>query len=245
MESMREYNGKQILAFLRGKDYAHAGEEEAISLVMNRFDKKKEQTILDIGCGLGGTADFVQHNGWGQVTGFDIESASIDYAKKTYPNIDFRVSDVTKIAKLFHNHFDILYAFNSLYAFSDQIKALTSLNATAKSNAHLAIFDYLDIDGYKNTASLSPFVPIKLITIGEILKKSGWNLLETVVINEKYKEWYSNLVSEIADKKEYMIKNFGLNWYESAYCRYTNLLNAITKKKLGGVIVYAIKSNSL
>ena len=249
MESMRKYTGKHLGAFLRNQNYAHAGEEEAISMVMNKFDKKKEQTILDVGCGLGGTASFIQQAGWGQVTGFDIEAASIDYAKKNYPDVDFHVSDATKIAKIFHNNFDILCAFNSLYAFRDQTKALAALNIAAKSNAYLAIFDYLDLCEnvknplHRNETDGLPFIPIKLSTIKEILKKSGWNLLENVVINKKYEEWYSNLVSALVNNRENVIKKFSINMYDGAYYRYTNILNAIIKKELGGVIVYAIKSN--
>ena len=87
MISMRQYTGKNLVALLRGKNYAHAGEEEAISMVMNYFPKNKDQTILDVGCGLGETSAFIQNNGWGLVTGFDIEKESIDYAQKTYPEI--------------------------------------------------------------------------------------------------------------------------------------------------------------
>lgn len=245
---MRKYTGKHLGAFLRNQNYAHAGEEEAISMVMNKFDKKKEQTILDVGCGLGGTASFIQHAGWGQVTGFDIEAASIAYAKKNYPNVNFYISDATKIAEIFHNNFDILCAFNSLYAFRDQTKALAALNMAAKPNARLAIFDYLDLcensknSLYRNEANGLPFIPIKPSTIGEILKKAGWSLLEHVVINEKYEAWYSNLVSALVNNKEKVIKKFSINMYDSAHHRYTGILNAIIKKELGGVIVYAIKS---
>ena len=73
MTSMRQYTGKHLVAFLRGKNYAHAGEEEAISIVLDEFPKKNDRVILDVGCGLGETANFIQKNGWRLVTGFDIE----------------------------------------------------------------------------------------------------------------------------------------------------------------------------
>ena len=69
---MQHFVGKQMLAMMRKGDYAHAGEEEAIDLVMNKIPKDNTRLILDVGCGLGGTAKYIQDHGWGKVTGIDI-----------------------------------------------------------------------------------------------------------------------------------------------------------------------------
>jgi 2-polyprenyl-3-methyl-5-hydroxy-6-metoxy-1,4-benzoquinol methylase len=83
---MRHFEGKRLLSVIRGSDYAHAGEEEAINLVMSRIPKNNGRLILDVDCGLGGTAKFIQEHGWGQVTGIDIEEESMYMQKKTILN---------------------------------------------------------------------------------------------------------------------------------------------------------------
>ncbi|WP_156411958.1 methyltransferase domain-containing protein, partial [Legionella bozemanae] len=65
---------KQILAMLREGDFAHPGETEAIELSLSPIAKNSEARLLDVGCGLGGTAHYVQKKGWGTVTGVDIDS---------------------------------------------------------------------------------------------------------------------------------------------------------------------------
>ena len=60
MLSLRKITGKKLLSFLRDGDFAHAGETEAINLLMGQFRKKRIQYILDVGCGLGGTAHYLQ-----------------------------------------------------------------------------------------------------------------------------------------------------------------------------------------
>jgi len=106
---MNDFNGKEFLATVRGKDYAHAGEEEAIDLIFSKIPKQENRKILDAGCGRGGTADYVQRNGWGHVVGVDIESQSIEYAKNAYPASEFHAMDVCEIGTRFPEHFDLIW----------------------------------------------------------------------------------------------------------------------------------------
>src|SRR5262249_50260458 len=82
---MNDYSGKEFLATVRAEDYAHAGEDEASELVFKDIPAKVDRMILDAGCGRGGTADYVQRHGWGEVVGIDIEEQSIERAKEKYP----------------------------------------------------------------------------------------------------------------------------------------------------------------
>ena len=80
MTSLWKYVGKQLVSYLRKDDFSHAGEADAINLVIDYFNKNNNQSILDAGCGLGGTADYIQKKGWGQLTDFNIEEKAIEYA---------------------------------------------------------------------------------------------------------------------------------------------------------------------
>lgn len=244
---MREYVGKHILAYIRQDNYAHPGEEDAILRVMNKFDKNPYQNILDIGCGLGGTASFIQKNGWGRIFGFDIETSSIDYAKKTYPNVDYRTSDVNYIHNVFQNKFDILCAFTSFYAFHNQESALLSLNKTTKLGGYLAIFDYLDLCAnevnplFRDDTHSAPFIPLKIDNIEAMLNKAGWQLESLVDISNEFLIWYEQLLSKITARKTELEETFGEAAYQKTYNTYKQMLDVIFAKKLGGMIVYAKK----
>ena len=87
---------KQILSFLRDGNYAHPGEIEAIQLTMQSIAKNPQQLLLDVGCGLGGTAHYLQTYGFGKVTGLDIDHGLITAAKRHYPDVITAEASVLK-----------------------------------------------------------------------------------------------------------------------------------------------------
>src|SRR5262245_54062872 len=115
---MNSFTGKRLLSLIRESDYAHAGEEEAIELALRNEARRPEQLLLDVGCGRGGTADYVRNHGWGSVVGLDSEPDSVARARQVYPEIEFHVCDVTEAASVIGRKFDLIYLFNSFYAFA-------------------------------------------------------------------------------------------------------------------------------
>ena len=88
--------GKAILAMVRGGDYAHPGEEQAIAQVAQELPRAAIRRLLDVGCGRGGTADWFHRHEWGTVVGVDIDSASVDYAQQQYPGVEFVQAEARK-----------------------------------------------------------------------------------------------------------------------------------------------------
>ena len=60
---------KKVLSPIRKGDYAHVGEDQAILRAFLSLPKNPDALLLDVGCGLGGTADFLRSKGYGNVTG--------------------------------------------------------------------------------------------------------------------------------------------------------------------------------
>jgi ubiquinone/menaquinone biosynthesis C-methylase UbiE len=234
--------GKNFLSFLREGNYAHAGEEEAIVMALRNFPKNAAQQILDVGCGLGGTAKFVQDQGWGKVVGVDIEAESIEYANKHYPEAEFHQSDVVNVSEVIKDkRFDLIYLFNVFYAFPDHLKALQALRRVAKDQAQLIIFDYIDFSDNKcsfiKEAELNPLHPENT---RKLLEASGWGCsfkLEDITVD--YIRWYTNLVEKLHKKKEEAIRRFGQNYYDHADDRYTSFIKNFIAGNIGGAIVYA------
>lgn len=249
MLSLRGYIGKQIVSYLRQGDFAHPGEEEAIDLVMNRFSKDRRRQILDAGCGLGGTAHYLQQQDWGKVTGLDIESKSIEYARTHYPDVTFYIDDVCHVNQLFRNKtFDLICLFNSYYAFNNQSGALLALNKIAKTSSELVLFDYSIAssnankrfyrEGYGNQL---PFKPIIIETLNDFLQSTKWQLNELINISDKYILWYEELLQKLKKNENYITDQFGKDAYHKAHVTYSDIYNGLIKEALGGVIVYAKK----
>lgn len=244
--AMQWFNGKRLLSFFRNADYAHPGEEEAVLLTFSKFPKSNNKNILDVGCGLGGTAQLIQDHGWGKVTGIDIEPAAIEYAKKKYPTIDFYASDAMKAHTVIKNKkFDVFCMFSVFSVLADQTTALKSLNELAGNNAELIVFEYTNLtpDGSKpfidKNETHEHFYPIRFSDTEFALQQAGWQCYEIQEINEKYKDWYESLLMRIENKKNEAINLFGETAYEHAKNRYLRMHEALLNGRLGGAILYA------
>ena len=243
---MNSFTGKSILSFLRKGDYAHAGEEEAILRVLRIFPKDGKRLILDVGCGIGGTAKFIQDQNWGKVTGIDIDEESINYAKTTYPDIEFHVCDAVKIDTLFSTSrkFDLICLFNVLYAIKDQAAVLKALWNVANPNARLVIFDYISLNKKKPGIVIhldknTNTVDTDKTDFFTIASKAHWKVDEMHEIDEEYKRWYKDLLNKIADNKEEMRQRFGEDSFLTIEKTYSDIYNVLKKKTLGGAIIYA------
>jgi len=64
--------------------------------------------VLDVGCGGGRDVKYFAEKGF-KVTGIDLSSVMIDYAKKLVPDAEFHVMDVTNI-KLPEDNYDAIWA---------------------------------------------------------------------------------------------------------------------------------------
>lgn len=241
---MNSFTGKQLLALIRGSDYAHAGEEEAIELVLRNEAKRPDQLLLDVGCGRGGTANYVQGRGWGSVMGLDADADSIAHARQAYPTIEFHACDVVDADSVIGRKFDLIYLFNSFYAFADQPRALAVLARLAKESGRLLLFDYTDRSSYADNPLIfdgKPFIPhpVKLISIGDMLHLAGWRLIEVQDITDAYEHWYDILVQRMECKRTEIIASVGAEGFAYVRGQYTGLLGAIRGGVLGGAIIRA------
>jgi SAM-dependent methyltransferase len=243
--NMNSFEGKRILALIRDGDYAHAGEEEAIERALRSVAKDPRSWMLDVGCGRGGSTEYLRRHGWGSLVGIDRDNDSIEYAKATYPEVEFHTCDVLDVSATVTREFDVVYMLNAFYAFADQRGALTALRKVAKHGARLVIFDYA-IGGSPNETDLSVegqvFIPhpIQLAGIGELLRESGWEPGAVGDLSADYTRWYAAFVERIRRKQDEIEKIGGAEWYRFVLSMYSGLHDVIASGKLGGAIVHGI-----
>lgn len=235
---MNDFNGKEFLAAVRGKDYAHAGEEIAIELLFRDVSKDANRKILDAGCGRGGTADFVHRRGWGEVIGIDVEAKSIDYANQTYPDSRFVACDICDAGKRFPGAFDLIYMFNAYYAVVDKAAAMVSLREAARSGTDFLVFDYVTYKPHVAPPDVLSAPPATLEEFSEWMTKAGWQLEHTQNLDEEYVGWYRDFLSRVdslAAKRSY-----SQEMIEPVRKKYSDLLTAIETGVLGGAILRAV-----
>lgn len=236
LKRMNNVLGKKILAEIRGCNFAHPGEEKAVELVFKDLQKDSQKMILDVGCGIGGTASMVQNSGYGKVVGIDIDESTIKEAKILYPNLEFIVSSVDDICDKTAYHFDLFYLLTSFYAFPDHNQALQSLRKISKPNAEIMIFDYAD-NGFNGAKKHNFFNPLKTQTINEVFNKNGWEITFFQDITNFFNESYNYLVGKIQEKKDSIISMSDEETYEFILNSYSNILDDYLNKRLSAVLI--------
>lgn len=235
-----------ILSQLRGGDFTHAGDKEAIDMVVTKLKQEHPEVLkgncLDVGCGFGGTADYLVKQGFKHVWGIDIDKSTIAYAKSKYKGIAFSTLDAAAVSAQFNKKFfSFVYLFNVLYAIEDKGNVLKQLAEVAKPGAILMIFDYSAVDGGEPILDLAgnPMRPISVKEIRQQLQESGWEVLEVRDLRNNFITWYEQLLQKLDEKKQELKGNFLEKDIAKFSATYIHILHHLHRKILGGIIIYA------
>ncbi|MCK4815102.1 class I SAM-dependent methyltransferase, partial [bacterium] len=193
-EFVNSVGGKRILVAIRGGDFAHPGNKDAVDLALAPYLQGFFRRILDAGCGLGGTADYIRQIKGGVVYGVDLSDETIVYARTKYPHAHFFRADLMRGEEVKQNlaalensdsikTFDLICMFNVIYYVSCQLTMLSTLRAMANNKTKLMIFDYTDSGDYeqhrpKSGLNLLP-QPINENNFTQLLSDAGWDLVES------------------------------------------------------------------
>jgi len=246
---------KEIMSEIRGGDYQHPGEEEAIEMAFSKIAKNPRQLLLDVGCGRGGTAHYLQQKKWGNVVGIDINSEVLEVARQKYGATPFPVflcCDVLNVKQTIKNtfidevKFDVIFIFGALCLMPNHVKVLQTLKEVVNKQTRLVIFDCIDYGEYsaenpraENGKILLPNC-IKYNEIDETFLAGGWEKPNVKIIDKKFISWYKNLMQKIIAGREKYSAKYGKKAFSIFEQRYRHLSDIIENKTLGGAIIYTI-----
>lgn len=242
---LNSMHGKKALALVRKADYAHPGDTETVDLVFKRLPQDPSQRVLDVGSGLGVTADYIRRQGWGKVTGIELSHSNVIHANQAYKRCDFVHADVIDAPLVLKPGFDVLVSFNAFFQFPDQAAALRALSQVARPDSQLAIVDFVDRGDYhqhpilENDRPLLPN-PLHLERVEKLLADNGWRLFTIEPLHPMFVEWYRQLVERI-DEAEAKIREVTPDgFFEHLRDIYAQLREAMNENRLGGAIVRAV-----
>lgn len=243
-----------LLSELRDGDYAHAGEEEAIEIVLKKAlalnPNLKIGKVLDVGCGFGGTLAYLKTNGFKNLYGVDINKASITYAQEKYTGIHFVEGDALDVKNIFPNQiFNLFILFNSFYAFKDKKSLLSKLAKSSKPESLLAIFDYSCPDNPKDLSVIDfagkDMRPIYLKQLLQNFGETGWELIATEDLSEKFIIWYSTLLKTLQKEEHHLKQKFSTEAIQEVKDTFFYFLERLKTQEMGGLVVYAQRKYSL
>jgi SAM-dependent methyltransferase len=145
----------------KDRDYREA--ELFMTHLTNYLNLPEQGTILDLACGKGRHAIFLNSLGY-TVTGVDLSPNSIDYAKKfANKTLNFEVHDMSKpFNKSFDAVFNLFTSFGYFDQDEDNLNTLKSIQNNL-NNTGFAVLDFMNVDYVINN-----LVPEEIKTINGI-----------------------------------------------------------------------------
>lgn len=205
---------------------------------------QQQYKILDLGCGLGATADFFHKKGLGEITGIDIDSKAIEYAKKIYPNHQFLVGNASNLEIYdFQSSFDIIYIINAFYAFDNQKELIKSLQKVSRPGTILAVFDYSHINLNKSHGLYDlAGKPMHLIIINDLklwLKEANWEIIEIKDLSREFNLWYKSLLNKLESQKNKLVEKYFQEIFDNVNDTFISITKLFDENIMGGVVIYA------
>ena len=131
--------------------YQHRTYVEAeffISNLLENLQVKADAKILDLACGKGRHAFFIAQRGF-QVTGLDLSSESIQWAKENYalPNLNFDVHDMRNVYQ--EDTFDYVFNFFTSFGYftsdEENNRVIGAMKKALKNEGKLVI-DFMNVE---------------------------------------------------------------------------------------------------
>ncbi len=244
-------SARLLLAELRHGDYAHAGDEEAIDLVIQKLltlnPQIKAGPTLDVGSGFGGTLHYLVQKGFKKVQGIDRDASAVAYAKQRYPKISFHTLDALKVDTLFKKPtFSLLTLFNVIYAIPDKATLLSQLYKISKPGAVLMLFDYSLPASEKAVVIYDlagkPMYPIFEATIAQDLETAGWTVISTEDWSDRFIGWYADLLEKIEVQEKNPSTPFKAEDLKKLQDTFAYIQAHLQQKRMGARVIYARKA---
>jgi len=131
IKSYNNYALKWAEKIRSGKNTAHKFLEKPA--MYKKLPNLKEKSVLCIGCGTGEECKHLKLLGAKKVIGIDISKRLIDFAKKSYPDLEFKVMDMEKL-NFPKNCFDFVYSSLTMHYVRDWTKTLSGVYKILKKN---------------------------------------------------------------------------------------------------------------
>lgn len=120
---------------------------------------KKDDVILDVGCGYGRTLDELYHAGYRDLIGIDFSKGMIERGKRQFPYLDLRVKDGTGIS-LPDASVDavlLLAVLTCIWKNEEQEQLLTEIERVLKPQGILYVNDFLLNTDARNLARYAEY----------------------------------------------------------------------------------------
>jgi cyclopropane fatty-acyl-phospholipid synthase-like methyltransferase len=222
----------KALAAARNSDYAHPGEEENIDQLLAFFPEDRNIRILDFGCGLGGTLNYISQKGYKNLFGYDKDESSIKYCQEKFGNTGVFVNSIQSCDK-----FDLIVLINVMYLIEAKFELINELEHLSNDSAQILVSDFFAFrDPALQVRQYLPYM-IDQKEITQLAERTHWRVSVFQDITDNYYLWYQQFIEKIKRNKDTIKDIAGIEYYEYMLTKYSILSDKIFEREIGGSII--------
>lgn len=215
--------------------FQHPGGELVIDLTLAPYKQNKTRKILDLGCGSGGTADYIQNKGWGVVTGIDLNHDHVKWAQDDYPDMNFYQGDVLQVTDMLKDQFDMVSMFHLLCVVPDRQKLISQARKMVTVGGALVICDFMFLNGGNHSLE----EPVAKKELKSILSDKGWKLNSAEDVTDIYCDWYQRFLDKLNKDRTEIIEYYNLETFEEMKTKFDKRYMVLKEGFMGGIIMRA------
>jgi len=232
-------------------DQMHFGGISAVKLISQALKLKKNHTVLDLGCGLGGPARLISETNNCKVDGVDLMPDYVNDGNKLSEMVGLgdMVSLINgDVLKLPHETetFEASYMVHVGMNISNKLSLMKNVYRVLKNKGVFVIFDQIKLNNNQIKLPLPWASKQSQSSIGSIedykscLKKAGFSILKFEIMNELALEW---IQKSIINLKKNGKKGLAFNSLmgKSFQEKYFNLIDEIKKGNLSPALIVSMK----
>lgn len=221
-----QYTETGILRYEKifGRGFVSTGGLETTKEFVGLLDLKPGQKVLDVGCGIGGSAFYMYKNYGVDVLAVDLSTNMIRIGQrraqeeKCADNVKFAIVDITT-ANYKPESFDVIYSRDTILHIADKETLFTNFLKWLKPGGQLLISDYNrgeqePSDRFKAYVKQRNYQLITTKEYGKILEKVGFTQVKAEDKTEMFKGVLNRELNETKAIQDDFIKEFTQKDYD-------------------------------
>jgi len=223
-----QYSRKGILKYERifGRTFVSVGGEHTTRLFAEKLKFVNNMKVLDIGCGIGGSAFYFARRFGVDVHGVDLSTNMIgiakDYRTEMEPQVkhrcQFYVEDASGM-EYPESFYDIVYSRDTILHIKDKLALFKKFYGTLKPGGQLLISDYCRGDQehstqFKEYMASRDYALTTVKEYGQLLEQAGFKNVEATDVTGLMVEMLQKELEKFKDMKERFIEEFSLEDYQ-------------------------------